>query len=129
MFIGLNWWLAAAALASFVTFAIHTFVGTGQIARPLLDPGLKLSSVSRYTNYYCWHLVTITLLAQAACFAWAALPSRAPDLAVLATVLAAGFLAWNITLNLWRRLPIAVAPQWVFFAPITILGAVGLATW
>ena len=122
----MNVWFSLAALAAFATFLAHTFVGTGPIARPLLERACNLSPVSRYTNYYCWHLVTMTLLAQSACFAWAAMPGKAIDLAVLATALAVGFLVWSVVLNLRHRLALATAPQWIFFLPMAGLGLLGL---
>lgn len=126
MFDDYNIWLALAALGSFVAFLAHTFIGTSVIARPLLEPSTGLSDEARFVNYYCWHLVTMTLLAQAACFAWSALPGNAVDLAVVAAALAVGFFVWSVVLNLRYRLAFATAPQWVFSLPISALGLAGV---
>ncbi len=118
-------WYALAACMALAIFAIHTFIGGPEIAGPLMDKSLPLKDVPRYTNYYCWHLVTITLFAQAAGFAWSAMPGNNPDLGVAATILSIGFLLWNIGLNLGWRLRFATAPQWVFFLPLSVLGLIG----
>lgn len=126
MFMGTNIYFLCAGLLTAVTFALHTFVATTRVATPLLADDTQLSSKSRYTNYYCWHAVTITLVVQAGCFFWAALPGKNLDLAVVATVLAVAFLLWNVVLNIWLRPKRSAAPQWMFWLPISVFGIVGL---
>src|SRR5689334_5445723 len=76
---GLLWAASASAIA---TFAVHTFVGGAFVARPLLaDQGLP--KAAKWLAYYCWHIVTMLLLALALAFAAAALDWLAPH-AVLA---------------------------------------------
>lgn len=62
-------YLLSAALAAFVTAAIHTFIGGPEIARPLLESG-DVPTVPKYTHYACWHIVTLTLLAIGRAFLW-----------------------------------------------------------
>lgn len=121
----MNLFLAGASLAALATWLTHLVAGGKEVARPLLDcPGLQ--PVPKYTAYYCWHLVTWTLASMAAFYAVAAaLPDQRP-LALAATILAAGCLAWNAGLIGWRRLRPAQYPQWVLFAAITLLGMLGL---
>lgn len=78
------------------------------------------------TNYYYWHAITITIFVQAGCYFWAALPGENIDLAVLATILAFGFLVWNVALNLWLKPKPSAAPQWIFWVPVLMLGVAGL---
>ena len=126
MFDGMNIYLASAGLLTVVTFALHTFIATSRVATPLLAADCQLSSKSRYTNYYCWHAITLTLVVQAGCFFWAAMPGKNLDLAVAATVLAIAYLLWNVALNLWLGPKRSSAPQWMFWVPISALGIIGL---
>ena len=120
-----NFWLAGAGLLTFLTFVLHTFVATKRVATPLLDTGSALSSKSRFTNYYCWHAISFVLLLQTGCFFWSARIGNNPDLGYAATIMALGFLVWNVGMNIWLRPKTSAAPQWIFWLPIS-----GLAiTW
>lgn len=66
---GMFW---AAAASSLATFAVHTFVGGAYVARPLLSDQ-ELPKAAKWLAYYCWHVVTILLLALAAAFGSAAM--------------------------------------------------------
>ena len=61
---GLLWAASASALA---TFAVHTFVGGVFVARPLLADR-TLPKAAKWLAYYCWHIVTMLLLALALAF-------------------------------------------------------------
>ena len=77
-------WLAVAAAGA--TFAVHAFVGGPVVARPLLaDRGLP--PASKWLNYYCWHVTTVTLLFLTGALAGAALDARFEPLAVFAMAL------------------------------------------
>lgn len=79
-------WLAAAL--ALVTFATHTFVGGVFVARPLLKD-TSLPKASKWLNYYCWHVTTMTILALAGAFAYAAQAPDGLDIAAFATLLCA----------------------------------------
>ncbi len=66
----MNMFLLAAAVASFLTFGIHTIAGGISIARPFLA-SKDLHDVVKYTQYYCWHITTIVLFGMSAGFMWA----------------------------------------------------------
>lgn len=117
------WYLAAAILAG-GTCLVHIVLGGRVAARPLLRDE-RLSSVARYTNYFCWHLVTLTLAAMAVGYAWAAYRPGGTDVAMLMTLLAAGFVAWNVAMIRLFGLRTVEHPQFVFFAPMIALGAAG----
>ena len=120
----MNIFLAIAALLSLVTWAIHTFVGGPHAARPLLAS--KLGPMAKYTNYYCWHLVTLTLFAMAAGFGYAAVVPEGRDVAILLTILSAGFAVWSLILvGISRRSPVEL-PQWILFIAITIPAVAGI---
>ena len=72
----LNAGFAAASGLALITFAVHTFVGGIYVVRPLLAVQ-GLSRASRWLNYYCWHMTTLTLLVMAAMFAYSAVEPSA----------------------------------------------------
>ena len=117
-------WLWLASAASFLTFGLHTFATRKDIVAPLLDADLH--PVSKFTNYYCWHLVTLTLPMMSAAFAISALVPSAWELAAAATLLSALFAFWSIALVIWKKQKAFNLPQWALFIPIAILGLLGL---
>lgn len=117
-------WIWLACGASTVTFLLHTFVGGPETVKPLLAS--DLGTVSKYTNYYCWHLVTLTLFAMSGFYLIAGLWPSAWELSAAATLLAGSFALWSVSLNLIvRKHPLAL-PQWILFTPITIFGILGI---
>ncbi|MCP5368763.1 MAG: hypothetical protein H6907_11125 [Hyphomicrobiales bacterium] len=62
-------WLAAVASA--LTFCVHTFVGGPVVAKPLLAAA-KLPKASKWLNYFTWHVTTVLLAAMTMALAWLA---------------------------------------------------------
>jgi hypothetical protein len=116
--------LAVAAFLSLLTWGIHTFEGGPRTVKPLLASAMR--PVPKYTNYYCWHLVTFVLLTMAGGFAYAAVFPSGLDIAVLLTVLSAGFTLWSLALVALSRRKLLELPQWALFAPITAAALVGI---
>jgi hypothetical protein len=81
---------AAASVLALVTFAVYTFVGEIYVVRPLLAVE-RLSRASRWLNFYCWHMTTLTLVVMTAMFAYAALEPSARSFGVLFTTMAVAF--------------------------------------
>ena len=102
---------------------LHVFAGGPIAARPLLLSDMR--DEAKYTNYYCWHLVSIVIAAMTFGFAYAAVEAAGRDVAIIMTVLAGMFAAWSLGLVLWKRQRPFRLPQWLLFAPIAVLGAVG----
>ncbi|TDR41212.1 hypothetical protein DFR29_111124 [Tahibacter aquaticus] len=121
----MNAWLVAASLAAFATFLVHTFVGGRQIAAPLLQ-ARSLARIPRLTVYYCWHMVTLLLLAMAAALGWAAYQANVA-LVLLVLALSAGFAGLSLALVVRFRVSAWLMPQWSFFVVIALLSAAGLA--
>ena len=121
----MNWFLMAASAAAFATFAIHTWIGGPAIARPLLRAG-DIHDVAKYTNYYCWHLVTLTLFAMGGGFAWAAMHPEGIELGWMSFLLSFAFLVWNVLLIAWKKQKPLEMPQWILFLVVSALGAFGL---
>lgn len=119
-------WLTTAGVATAAVCALHVFLGGPEAARPLLR-ARDLNRVARYTNYYCWHMVTIVLAGMAAAFFAAALSPPAVELAWAATLLAAAFALWSIGLVIWKKQKPFHLPQWILFLAVAALGGAGLA--
>ncbi len=109
------------ALISALIAAAHILVGGREVARPLLQ-GQSLAEVVTLTHYYCWHLVSATLIGIAAAFAYAALEADGYVLAVFGTIYAGVFCLWGLVLVLWKRQRHVDMPQWVLFAVLTASG-------
>ncbi|HOV04863.1 MAG TPA: hypothetical protein PLG99_10675 [Kaistiaceae bacterium] len=120
-----GWWLAAAFF-SLVTALAHIFVGGRQIAAPLLA-ARTLHPIVRYTHYYCWHLVTIVLLALVLAFAGAGAGRLAGDLAIAATVFAVLATVWSLALVTMMGMSFRLMPQWALFVPVALCGLAGWA--
>lgn len=121
----MNIYLLLASIASFGTFTLHTWVGGPATAGPLLASD-DLKATAKYTNYYCWHLVTIVLFGMGVCFA---LPLAFPgtiELAMYALVQAVSFMLWSLILILWKKQPFLRLPQWILFLVISILGTLAV---
>lgn len=116
--------LIAALLAGGITLT-HLILGGREIARPLLAAeGLR--GVPKYTLYYCWHLVSLTLAAMALAFLLAALSEAHRPLGTFATAGAALFCLLCLGIN-WRfTRPALGHPQWAMFLPVALIGAYGL---
>lgn len=121
----MNGYLMAASAASFATFAIHTWVGGPAITGPLLA-SRDMHDVAKFTNYYCWHLVTITLAVMGAAYAWGALRPDGMDVAIFAFGLSVSFMVWNLWLIVWKKQRLLQMPQWILFLMISVLAAPGL---
>lgn len=120
-----NMWMFAAAVLAGGCGLLHAVLGGLEIAGPLLR-AKDIPDVSKYVNYYCWHLVTITLFAMSASFVWVAFDGAQIGLAVIWTIMAALFCAWSIGLVIWKRQSLWAMPQWILFLPVAITAALGL---
>jgi hypothetical protein len=112
----MNIGFAVAALFSFLAFLAHTFGNIKTTVRPLLES--DLADASKYLTYYCWHIVTLTLAAVVAAFAYAAVVRDGKDVGAFATAISVGCLLWSVLMNQLKKLRIRDFPQWVFFIPI-----------
>ncbi len=121
-----NHGFALAALLSLFTWAVHTFLGGRAIAKPLL--ACELKPIPKYTNYYCWHIVTITLLTMAGGFAYAALGEEGFDVGLLFTLLAISYCLWSLILVAWKKRKPIELPQWILFLAVSAAAIWGLLT-
>lgn len=121
----MNAWMMTAAVLSLVTAAVHVFAGGRDVARPMLA-SCDLHAIPKFTNYYCWHMVTMILVVMAAAFVYAAMIG-ARDIAILATLLAMAFASWSLALIAWKRLNPVHFPQWILFLSIAAAGIMALS--
>lgn len=118
---------AAAALALF-TAGVHTFVGTPEVAAPLL--GSTMHPQLTLLLYACWHLVTASLVLSAFALLYAWRRRNSPDTRPLVVFISLLWTAFGLVF-------IAVAvfspgehlllklPQWILLLPVGILGLWG----
>lgn len=119
-----NWFLSAAALSAAVC-AVHVIMGGREAARPLLA-STELDQVAKYTNYYCWHIVTIVIAALGAAFLVAAIDHDADELALFAVITSFLFAVWSLAMIARFRLPLLPFGQWILFLVVAAVGAAGL---
>ncbi|MEL6287307.1 MAG: hypothetical protein AAFQ35_00885 [Pseudomonadota bacterium] len=120
----MNMWLASASLGSLGIAVLHVIAGGRIAARPLLDSDLRF--LAKQTHYYCWHLVTLAILAIAAGLGYAAAFADGVDVGWFAVLLAAAFTVWSLALGAMRGGKFVALPQWALFAPVAALGLIGL---
>jgi hypothetical protein len=112
----------ASGLSLFTTL-VHIFAGGKSVAKPLLKSAL--SAEPKFTNYYCWHMVSIVLLSISIVFYLAARAYVSLDLSQYITVLVFLFSLWSIILTVWKKQKFLVLPQWILFLPIAVCGYMG----
>lgn len=117
-------WLYTASVLSAITALIHIFGGGKTVAQPLLES--SMNDEAKYTNYYCWHMVTIIIVAMAMCFFLAAHNVEFRELAVLSSALSFVFALWSCMLIYMKKQKPFGLPQWLLFFPIAITGVIGL---
>lgn len=118
-------WLAAAA--SFFTFAGHIFIGGPQVVKPLLA-ATDLSVEPKWTNYFCWHVTTLLVLAMSIGFTYVALHPNRPELAIFLSSLSAAIWALSVIVAVKGRISPFRFPAIWLFAIIAALGAAALMT-
>lgn len=120
----MNAFLLTAGALSGITCCIHFYFGGRNIAKPLLQAD-DIRDVPKYTNYYCWHLVTAMLASMSAAFVWAGLMPSAIEAAVIAEMLAVFSAVWSLALVRWKKQSVLHMPQWTLFLAITGAGLPG----
>jgi hypothetical protein len=122
--------LVASVLAAF-TACIHVFVGTAEIASPLLSSSLA-PEVS-FLLYACWHLVSCALVFSAIALFVSALPRHRQSARLLALFVSWLWLAFGaifvvVGLVGAHGTLLFKLPQWVLLLPVGILGLLGCAS-
>lgn len=121
----MNVFLASAAAMCGVTTFLHCYFGGKGVAVPLLRAA-DIHDVPKYTNYYCWHMVSVVLAVMTLSFLWAAAVPAAVEAAIMAELLAITFMLWGMGLVVWKKQTTRDMPQWILFAAISAAGGAGL---
>lgn len=120
--------LMIAAIMSAGTAGIHFFAGGADVAGPLLAAP-ELAAEVKFTSYYCWHMVSLLLVAMSLGFGYAA-RSGEPGRPLVLMLLGLNY-AFTL-LSLWigqiSGLGIGGMPHWVLFLAIALAAQFGLRT-
>ena len=116
--------LLAAAIVSVITFFVHTFVGGKFVARPLLAD-TQLPKASKWLNYYCWHITTITIVFLAAAFAGMYLSVFPAELRLL--IFLATFTSSLSALSIFVALKGGIHP--LRFPSTSLFALIAVCTW
>lgn len=118
-------WLLCASMLTVAIWAVHTFIGGPTIARALLL-ATDLEAVPKWTQYYCWHVVTITLALLAAGLGYAAFVPHATDVALLIAVLTLMYAVFGLLLPPRIGARYVDMPQGFLFLPVVLLTFIGV---
>ena len=117
--------LWAAVVVSFITFAVHTFVGGPRVAGPLLA-STALPKASKWLNYFCWHVVTIYTLLMGGAYAYVALNPERPELVVFVTILNFAFAILSAVVAVKGDINPLRFPSTSLFGSLSLLGILSL---
>lgn len=115
---------ASAGSLAAIWWAIHTFVGGRQIARPLVA-ATELPPLVRHTQYLCWHFTTVPFACMATFYFLAAF-TGVTAYAIAATLLSSGFVVVGVGLVISLGEDHGKLPQGWLFLPVAALGLLGL---
>jgi len=117
--------MSSAAVVSFITFLVHTFIGGPRVAGPLLASS-HLPIASKWLNYFCWHIATLFLLAMSFGFAYVAMHPDRPELAVFLSALSAALAVLSAAVAIKGGIHPLRFPSTSLLAAVAILGASAL---
>ncbi|RZA35176.1 MAG: hypothetical protein EOP92_11775 [Lysobacteraceae bacterium] len=117
--------MSLASATSFITFAVHTFIGGPRVVKPLLAT-THLPIAAKWLSYYCWHIATVFLLAMSLGFAYVALHPDRPELAVFLTAMCAALSFLSVAVTLKAGINPVRFPSTTLFAITFALGAAAL---
>jgi hypothetical protein len=120
----MNIGFAVAAGIGALALLLHVFVGGLRIVRPLL--AADFAPFAKWLSYFCFHLVSLTIVAMAAGFGWAAVDFHARPVAAVLTALAFLAALLMVYVAIRGRMSIVKAPPfWLYFS-IAVAGFWGL---
>lgn len=120
--------LATTSVLAAFTAVLHTFGGTPEIEKPLLQA--PLAPEISLLVYACWHLVTVALTLSAIGFFISAKPKyvvQSHYMALFISLMWIGFgLVFVVVDIAYSGLPMLLKlPQWILLIPIGLLGLWG----
>ena len=121
----MNIYLLIATGLSYFAFLLHLLMGGREVARPLLQ-ATELSKTCQFTNYYCWHLVTISLAFIAVVFSLHLYLPLSTDLILAVSALMLLYGLWSLVMIVAHKLNPLQFGQWTVLVPIGVLGFCGV---
>lgn len=118
---------AAAAFASFVSYALHAFAGGALMARPFYRKA-SAQGINTQAFRYCWHFVSVALIAMAAGFAALAVDPGQWLLGAFLTLTAASGSGVSVFVAGIEQSPPLKSPPTILFAIVAALGCAALIT-
>lgn len=118
---------AAAALACVASYAAHAFAGGALMARPFYRKA-SAQGINAHAFRYCWHFVSVTLIAMAAGFAALAVDPGQWLLGAFLTLTAAAGSGLSVVVAQMEKSPPLKSPPTTLFAIIALLGVAGLVS-
>lgn len=113
-----------AALAALISFFVHTFVGGRYAVSPLLESALPKATI--WLNYFCWHIVTLTLLVSAAVLGCVAIGLLHRDAGLVVAIIASCISVLSVVVTLRAGIPIHRFPASYLLGSTAVLAFWGL---
>jgi len=117
--------LWAAVVMSFITFLVHTFVGSSRVAKPLLE-NTSLPIASKWLNYYCWHITTIYTFLMGGGYAYVALNPHKPELVIFLSLLNTCLAILSALVAIKGKINPLRFPSTSLFTTVSVLGIASL---
>jgi len=116
---------AAAALACVASYAAHAFAGGAMMARPFYRKA-SAQGINPHAFRYCWHFVSVALIAMAAGFAALAVDPAQWMLGAFLTLTAAAGSGLSVVVASMQKSPPLKSPPTTLFAIIAALGCAAM---
>lgn len=116
-----NYLMWVAVVLSFITFYVHTFIGSPRVAIPLLM-NKDLPRASKWLNFYCWHMVTIYLFIMGGGYVFVALHQERPELVVFLTILNTNFAILSVIVAIKGKIKPLHFPSTTLFTLLSLVG-------
>lgn len=116
---------AAASAATIASYALHAFYGGAWLARPFYRKAAA-SGVRTQAFRYCWHFVSMAVLAMGAGFAFLATEPLNAPFGLFLTASAASFSGLSVAVCAIEKAPPLKSPPTVLFALIAAIGGAAL---
>jgi hypothetical protein len=125
--IGMNKWILAAGLLSFLTLGVHIFAGGPEVHDTMLELAGAFPPMLQTFISVMWHAITVTLALNSATLLIAAryYPLR-KALVLFVCSQYMGFAALFVFYDLYQLGSLLLLPQWIIFVLISGLAAAGL---
>ncbi|PCI64225.1 MAG: hypothetical protein COB37_02325 [Kordiimonadales bacterium] len=120
----MNTLLIAASVTGFVTFAVHTWVGTPRVAWPIM--ATDLAEPVKCINFGSWHGMTACLFFMASAFAIASIYPEAIELAWFAFLYNVSMLILSVVLVIKLKQSFKRIIHWMMFSTTSLLAGFGL---